>query len=62
MLQQTGMIMMEEHDRKRCAYIFQNKNQNHYQSHKGQNNITKVHTPYSKDYRMKDVVNASKQK
>jgi hypothetical protein len=53
---------MEELDHKQCACIFENKNQRHQQSYHGQNNITKVHTPYSKDRRMKNVMNASKHK
>jgi hypothetical protein len=49
MMQQTNMIQMEEHDHEQCAHIFFKKDQNHYQSHHGQKNLTKAHTAYPKD-------------
>jgi hypothetical protein len=58
----TSMILMEELDHKRCAHIFQKRNQSHLQNHHGQNNFTKAHTPYSKNRCMKNLVIVSKYK
>jgi hypothetical protein len=60
MMQQAGMILMEEHDDERDAHISQKRNQSHWQSRQGQNNLIKAHTPYLKNHWMKDMVNVSK--
>ncbi len=44
-----------------CPHIFKTY-QSHLQNHLGQNNLIKVHTPYLKDYQIKDPVNVPKQK
>ncbi len=52
---------MKEHDHEQCAHISQKGNQSHKQIHQGQNNF-KIHTPYLKDYQMKNGVNMPKHK
>jgi hypothetical protein len=61
-MQKTNTILKVEHGLKQCAHIPQKIGQIHSHNHLRKNNFIKVHTPYPRGHRKKDVVIEPKQK